>query len=146
MGTLAAAQCFRKPPFKANVLSSWGYRLDPRHFGPSNFLIDRFLWHFGAVPGLCRRRQSVADQSNQRVAAAATLVPPQRNMPKRSPIFIRIFNQEFELEVWKQDTTGRFKLLKVYPICRWSGDLGPTSGRGLAVRHPEGSQIITPGL
>jgi murein L,D-transpeptidase YafK len=36
----------------------------------------------------------------------------QRNMPKRSPILIRIFKEESELEVWKQDTTGRFELLK----------------------------------
>ena len=49
----------------------------------------------------------------------------QKNMPKDSPILMRIFKEESELEVWKQDTTGRFELLKVYPICRWSGDLGP---------------------
>ena len=51
-------------------------------------------------------------------------------MPKRSPILIRIFKEESELEVWKQDTTGRFELLKVYPICRWSGDLGPKISEG----------------
>jgi hypothetical protein len=38
---------------------------------------------------------------------------PQRNMPRRSPILIRIFKEESELEVWKQDTTGRFELLKL---------------------------------
>ena len=145
MGTLAAAQCFRKPPFKANVLSSWGYRLDLRHFGPSNFLIDRFSWHFGAVPGLCRRRQSVADQSNQRVAAAATLAAPTKEHAKAFPILIRIFKEESELEVWKQDTTGRFELLKVYPICRWSGDLGPKITEGDR-QAPEGFYTITPGL
>ena len=48
-----------------------------------------------------------------------------KNMPKDSPILIRIFKEESELEVWKQDTSGRYALLKVYPICRWSGDLGP---------------------
>src|SRR4249920_364567 len=45
----------------------------------------------------------------------------QRKMPKHSPILVRIFKEEAELEVWKQDTTGRFQFLKVYPICRWSG-------------------------
>ena len=49
----------------------------------------------------------------------------QKRMPKESPILVRIFKEESELEVWKQDTTGRFELLKIYPICRWSGDLGP---------------------
>src|SRR5947207_14091105 len=46
-------------------------------------------------------------------------------MPKYSPIFVRLFKEEAELEVWKQDTTGRFQILKTYPICRWSGDLVP---------------------
>src|SRR5580704_9208853 len=84
-GSSADARSFQKPPLKANVLSSWGYRLDPRHFRPSNFLIDRFLWHFGAVPGLCRRRQSVADQSNQRAAAAATIAAPTKEHAKAFP-------------------------------------------------------------
>ncbi len=66
-------------------------------------------------------------------------------MPKRSPILIRIFKEESELEVWKQDTTGRFELLKVYPICRWSGDLGPKVSEGDR-QAPEGFYTITPGL
>src|SRR5262245_37240625 len=49
----------------------------------------------------------------------------QKKMPKHSPILVRIFKEEAELEVWKQDITGRFQILKIYPICRWSGDLGP---------------------
>ena len=53
----------------------------------------------------------------------------QKNMPKFSPILMRIFKEEAELEVWKQDSKGRFQLLKTYPICRWSGDIGPTTGR-----------------
>src|SRR6188474_2087460 len=48
-----------------------------------------------------------------------------KKMPLNSPILVRIFKEEAELEVWKQDTTGRFQILKTYPICRWSGDLGP---------------------
>ena len=37
---------------------------------------------------------------------------------------IRIFKREVELELWmlKDD---RFALYAVYPICRWSGHLGP---------------------
>jgi len=46
----------------------------------------------------------------------------EKNMAKESPILVRIFKQESELEVWKEDKTGRFALLKTYPICRWSGD------------------------
>jgi murein L,D-transpeptidase YafK len=40
---------------------------------------------------------------------------------------MRILKEEAELEVWKQDSTGHFDLLKIFPICRWSGDLGPSA-------------------
>ena len=58
---------------------------------------------------------------------------------------MRIFKQESELEVWKEDKTGRFALLKTYPICRWSGDLGPKIKEGDR-QAPEGFYTITPGL
>ena len=54
----------------------------------------------------------------------------QKNMPKYSPILLRIFKKESELEVRKQDTSGHFQILKTYPICRWSGDLGPKLHEG----------------
>ncbi len=69
----------------------------------------------------------------------------QKKMPKHSPILVRIFKEESELEVWKQDTSGRFQLLKVYPICRWSGDLGPKVTEGDR-QAPEGFYTITPAL
>ena len=54
----------------------------------------------------------------------------QKKMLKHSPILVRVFKEEAELEVWKQDTTGSFQILKTYPICRWSGDLGPKLREG----------------
>ena len=48
-------------------------------------------------------------------------------------------------KVWKEDKTGRFALLKTYPICRWSGDLGPKIKQGDR-QAPEGFYTITPGL
>src|SRR3984957_19958206 len=69
----------------------------------------------------------------------------QKNMPKDSPILVRLFKEESELEVWKQDTTGRYELLRVYPICRWSGDIGPKVKEGDR-QAPEGFYAITPGL
>jgi len=68
-----------------------------------------------------------------------------KQMPKDSPILVRIFKEESELEVWKQDTTGHFQILKVYPICRWSGDLGPKVHEGDR-QAPEGFYTITPEL
>jgi murein L,D-transpeptidase YafK len=68
-----------------------------------------------------------------------------KNMEKESPILVRIFKEEAELEVWKQDTRGRFALLRTYPICRWSGELGPKIREGDR-QTPEGFYTITPGL
>jgi murein L,D-transpeptidase YafK len=67
-----------------------------------------------------------------------------KNMPKESPILVRIFKEEAELEVWKQDANGQFAHLKTYPICRWSGELGPKVKEGDR-QAPEGFYPITPG-
>jgi len=67
-----------------------------------------------------------------------------KNMDMESPILVRLFKEEAELEVWKQDREGRFALLKTYPICRWSGELGPKIKEGDR-QAPEGFYSITPG-
>ena len=66
----------------------------------------------------------------------------QKSMLKNSRILLRIFKEESELEVWKQDTGGRFQILKTYPICRWSGDLGPKLHEGDG-QAPEGFYAVT---
>jgi murein L,D-transpeptidase YafK len=83
-------------------------------------------------------------------AKATKKLPPellallqQKKMPVQSPILVRVFKEEAELEVWKQDTTGRFQILKTYPICRWSGDLGPKFWEGDG-QTPEGFYRVTP--
>jgi len=68
----------------------------------------------------------------------------QKDMDPQSPMLVRLFKQEAELEVWKQDRSGQFALLKTYPICRWSGDLGPKVREGDR-QAPEGFYNITPG-
>ena len=62
----------------------------------------------------------------------ATLVSEmsRRSMSPSAPILIRIFKQESELEIWKRDRTGRFAILKTYPMCRWSGKLGAKTRNG----------------
>jgi murein L,D-transpeptidase YafK len=83
--------------------------------------------------------------------AAAPLSPKtvslisEKNMEKESPILLRIFKEESELEVWKQTRGGQYALLKTYPICKWSGDLGPKKREGDR-QAPEGFYTITPGL
>jgi murein L,D-transpeptidase YafK len=76
--------------------------------------------------------------SPEMVAALQT-----KNMPTESPMLVRLFKEEAELEVWKQDAAGRYELLKTYPICRWSGELGPKVREGDR-QAPEGFYTITP--
>src|SRR6476660_6103378 len=67
-----------------------------------------------------------------------------KNMDKDSPILARIFKEEAEMEVWKKNRDGEYALLKTYPICKWSGDLGPKKKVGDR-QAPEGFYTITPG-
>jgi murein L,D-transpeptidase YafK len=65
------------------------------------------------------------------------------NMDRAAPILIRIYKEESTLEVWKQDRTGKFALLNAYPICKFSGQLGPKLVQG-DYQAPEGFYDITP--
>jgi murein L,D-transpeptidase YafK len=65
------------------------------------------------------------------------------NMERAAPILIRIYKEESTLEVWKQDRTGKFALLKSHPICKFSGKLGPKIVQG-DHQAPEGFYDITP--
>ena len=67
-----------------------------------------------------------------------------KHMSKELPILVRLFKEEAELEVWKKDSSGRFALLKTYPICRWSGELGPKIWEGDR-QAPEGFILSHPG-
>jgi murein L,D-transpeptidase YafK len=60
-----------------------------------------------------------------------------KGMDTSAPMFVRIFKEESELEVWKQRADGRFYHYKTYPICSWSGALGPKIKQG-DKQAPEG--------
>src|ERR1700678_3718669 len=66
-----------------------------------------------------------------------------KDMDLQSPILVRLFKQEGELEVWKHERCAGLALLKTYPIFRWSGDLGPKVREGDR-QAPEGFYSITP--
>jgi murein L,D-transpeptidase YafK len=56
------------------------------------------------------------------------------------PILIRIFKTEAQLEVW-MDAGTRFELFATYPVCNWSGALGPKIAEG-DKQSPEGLYSI----
>ncbi|WP_164935715.1 L,D-transpeptidase family protein [Bradyrhizobium guangzhouense] len=82
-------------------------------------------------------------KANQPVSPKLVAAMGEKDMDLNSPILIRLFKQEAELEIWKQTRSGQFALLKTYPICRWSGDLGPKVREGDR-QAPEGFYSINP--
>ncbi|NKQ40197.1 MAG: murein L,D-transpeptidase [Sulfurovum sp.] len=56
-------------------------------------------------------------------------------------IFIRIFKKEAELEVWMM-SAEKYHLIQTYPICAYSGDLGPKLKEGDR-QSPEGFYYVT---
>jgi murein L,D-transpeptidase YafK len=82
-------------------------------------------------------------KANQPVSPKLIAAMTEKDMDLQSPILIRLFKQEAEVEVWKQDRSGKFAVLKTYPICRWSGDLGPKVREGDR-QAPEGFYAISP--
>jgi murein L,D-transpeptidase YafK len=62
----------------------------------------------------------------------------------QAPIVFRAYKKEAEFEIWKQKSDGQYALLKTYPMCRWSGQLGPKKREGDR-QVPEGFYTITPG-
>jgi murein L,D-transpeptidase YafK len=65
-----------------------------------------------------------------------------QNMDRAALVLIRLYKEERMLEVWKQDRTGKFALLNSYPICKFSGILGPKTAQGDR-QAPEGFYDIT---
>jgi murein L,D-transpeptidase YafK len=61
-----------------------------------------------------------------------------------APIIFRAYKKEAEFEIWKQKSDGQYALLKTYPMCRWSGQLGPKKREGDR-QVPEGFYTIGPG-
>jgi murein L,D-transpeptidase YafK len=66
-----------------------------------------------------------------------------RDTTPDAPILMRAYKKESEIEVWKQNKSGRYAFLKSFPICRWSGTLGPKTTQGDR-QTPEGFYSVGP--
>lgn len=66
-----------------------------------------------------------------------------QGLSQGAPVLVRIFKREFELELWMQ-RDGRFHRFATYPICLWSGDLGPKLQEGDG-QAPEGFYSVDAG-
>jgi murein L,D-transpeptidase YafK len=63
-----------------------------------------------------------------------------QNLQLGAPVLMRVFKREFELEMWMK-RGGRFELFATYPICMWSGGLGPKLKQGDR-QAPEGFYTV----
>lgn len=105
------------------------------------------LYFFIVIPFIVMSQQI---PSSTRSQAAVSKHEPllqkefsQKNLQFGNPVFLRIFKQEAELEIWVLNN-DKFELFKKYPICSYGfGGLGPklAEGDGMA---PEGFYYVTP--
>jgi len=58
-----------------------------------------------------------------------------------APVVLRIFKLESELELWMEKDSS-YRLFGTYPICLWSGRLGPKISEG-DLQAPEGFYTVT---
>jgi murein L,D-transpeptidase YafK len=86
---------------------------------------------------------SVKNKVEQPLPSRIVAEMQKKNMPRNSPIMIRIFKEEGKLEIWKAKADSRFDLIKSYDICAWSGKLGPKVKEGDR-QAPEGFYNLTP--
>ena len=88
--------------------------------------------------------QEVNTKAAKQIPSETVSLMEQKGTSKNAPMLIRAYKKEAELEIWKQKTNGEYVFLKKFPMCRWSGQLGPKTREGDR-QVPEGFYAITPG-
>lgn len=95
-----------------------------------------------AATGLASSQRATAAEQRVRADLTARLRAIQSDWG--APLFVRIYKQERELEVWARTGTGAHALLDTWPICSYSGELGPKLREGDG-QAPEGVYQVTRG-
>ncbi|MGJ3265488.1 MAG: L,D-transpeptidase family protein [Salinarimonas sp.] len=93
----------------------------------------------------CQDRTVSSNKHLQPIPPQTLALMASKGMDQDDPILVRVFKMESELEVWKKGGDGRYALLDTYPICRWSGQLGPKMREGDR-QAPEGFYAVSPAL
>ena len=108
-------------------------------FQSAQFLCLLLLFAFGFTMS-CSPKERSLDEISKEVTPQLSQQLKQKGLAIGNPIFIRIFKAESELEMWIQkDKT--FELFKTYPICKYSGELGPKQKEG-DQQSPEGFYFV----
>lgn len=137
---------------------SWGVARTRRHGLSALLFLGAVVTSLSTASAVTIELKDAAPKriENQRLHASGDTVlpgtPDTAAFPDRlaaagqkvgNPIFIRIFKAEAELEVWMQkDKDGPYERFATYPVCNWSGTLGPKLAEG-DKQTPEGFYTIT---
>ncbi|HEY8160829.1 MAG TPA: L,D-transpeptidase family protein [Methylocystis sp.] len=78
----------------------------------------------GAQPAAPQQQTARLEEPALRPAPDDAFQAPPPKFGMGDPVFVRIFKQEGQLELWLMKN-GRYSLYKTFPICKWSGRLGP---------------------
>lgn len=84
-------------------------------------------------------RQYQTDRELPQTPLAARLA--QKGFSLGQPVLLRIFKEESQLELWLE-RNNRYELAFTYPICNWSGALGPKLKEGDG-QSPEGYYLAS---
>jgi murein L,D-transpeptidase YafK len=123
--------------------------ISPRAYGfGAGFSLVARLALVGAGAGFlaaCQESPGLnGSRAYQPIPAQTLALMAEKGTSKSAPVLIRTYKKEAEFEVWKMRSDGRYALLKTYPMCRWSGQLGPKVREGDR-QVPEGFYAIAPG-
>ncbi len=109
------------------------------------------LWAWPLTGRSVLARVSGTPPAAVRALAAATRVLPglRRDLAAAGlalgdPVYLRLFKQEREMEVWVRKEGGRYSLFRRFPICTYSGALGPKLKQGDG-QSPEGFYSVAAG-
>jgi len=146
---LRAARVHRSRVLPADKTRGDARRIDLRFGFSVACILAAMLWGGLAMPVVAA---DFPDSVRAREAAARTRPALERDLADKhlrfgAPLYVRIFKREGELELWLRDGEnagkGKYVLFRTYPICRYSGTLGPKRREGDA-QAPEGFYSVAP--
>lgn len=109
----------------------------------SSILRTGFLFAALFAAGCNGTLEDIAPKAERQLPPALVQSMRAKDMATNSPIMVRIFKEEGQLEVWKRKGNGRFDVAATYEICKWSGKLGPKFTEGDR-QAPEGFYTVRP--
>ena len=102
-------------------------------------LVDSAWRYIERTEHLVRYRQGLPLRGTPDLGSLDTRLQAQ-GLALGAPVFLRIFKKGSELELWMKKGP-RYVRFATYPICRWSGDLGPKLAQGDR-QSPEGFYTV----